>query len=186
VTTLQNKTALVTGASRGIGRAIATALSDVGARVLVHYGRSAEDVQSLVSCIRDKGGCAEAVRADLQTPNGPASLVQKVRPIIGDRLDVLVCNAGVSRSATIRDHTVEDFDNLFATNVRAPFFLMQQLLPAFGPRSNIVVVSFARSPNRSGQPNPDGRSILAYASTKGAIETLAKTGQRCSARAASV
>src|SRR5712672_1853715 len=125
---LQNKTALVTGASRGIGRATASALADAGAHVLVHYGRSVEDAESLVADIRSKEGRADAIRADLGTPEGATVLAEAVRAIVGERLDVLVSNAGISKAATIKDHTVEDFDKLFATNVRSPFFLMQQLL----------------------------------------------------------
>ena len=128
--TLRNKTALVTGASRGIGRATAAALAEAGAHVLVHYGRSSQEAESLVDSIRAKGGRAEAIRAALATTDGATSLAKEVRSIGGERLDVLVCNAGVSKSATIRDHTIEDFDNLFATNVRSPFFLIQQILRA--------------------------------------------------------
>jgi NAD(P)-dependent dehydrogenase (short-subunit alcohol dehydrogenase family) len=87
---------------------------------------------------------------------------------------VFVSNAGVSKSATIKDHTIEDFDNLFATNVRSPFFLVQQLLPAFGPGSSIVLISSIAARSVVGNPSPDGPSLLAYASTKGAIETLVK------------
>ncbi len=87
---------------------------------------------------------------------------------------MLVCNAGVSKSATIRDHTIEDFDNLFATNVRSPFFLIQQVLPILGQGSNIVVISSLAARTVVGTPDLDNRSILAYASTKGAIETLVK------------
>jgi 3-oxoacyl-[acyl-carrier protein] reductase len=68
--TLQEKTALVTGASRGIDRATAAALARAGAHVLVHYGRSAQEAESLVSEIRAKGGRANAISADLGTPNG--------------------------------------------------------------------------------------------------------------------
>ena len=96
MTTLQNKTALVTGASRGIGRATAAALARDGARVLVHYGRSAQDAESLVSEIHAKGGRANAISADLGTPNGAPLLAKQVRSIVGDRLDVLVLNAGIS------------------------------------------------------------------------------------------
>ncbi len=113
-----NKTALVTGASRGIGRATAAALARAGAHVLVHYGRSEREAVSVVSEIETKGGLANAISADLATPNGAALLAKQVRSIVGDRLDVLVSNAGISKAATIKDHTVEDFDNLFATNVR--------------------------------------------------------------------
>src|ERR1700730_14787647 len=129
MTTLQNKTALVTGASRGIGRATAAALARTGAHVLVHYGRSAQEAESLVAEIQTKGGRANAISADLGTPDGAALLAKQVRSIVGSRLDVLVLNAGISKSARIADYTVEDFDSLFATNVRGPFFLVQQLLP---------------------------------------------------------
>ena len=172
--TARNKTALVTGASRGIGRATAAALAETGAHVLVHYGRSSREAESLVDSIRAKGGRAEAIQADLATTDGATSLAKEVRSIGGDRLDVLVCNAGVSKSATIRDHTMEDFDNLFATNVRGPFFLIQQLLPLLGQGSNIVLISSLAARTVVGTPDLDNRSILAYASTKGAIETLVK------------
>jgi len=172
--TLQGKTALVTGASRGIGRATASALANAGAHVLVHYGRSAQDAESLVTGIRSKGGRANAIRADLGTPEGPTLLAKEVRSIVGERLDVLVSNAGISKVGTIKDHTAEDFDNLFATNVRSPFFLVQQLLPVLGEGSNIIVISSLGARAVVGKPGLDNPSILAYAATKGALETLVK------------
>jgi 3-oxoacyl-[acyl-carrier protein] reductase len=169
---LTSKTALVTGASRGIGRATASALANAGAHVLVHYGRSRQDAESIVADICSKGGCADAIRADLRTPDGATLLAREVRSIVGNRLDVLVSNAGISKAATIKDHTVEDFDNLFATNVRSPFFLVQQLLPILGEGSNIIVISSIGAHAVVGKPGVDNPSILAYASTKGALETL--------------
>ena len=173
--TLQGKNALVTGASRGIGRATAAALARDGAHVLVHYGRSAQEAESLVSEIEAKGGRANAISADLATPNGASLLAKQVRSIVGDRLDVLVLNAGISKRARIADYTVEDFDNLFATNVRGPFFLVQQLLPILGEGSNIIAITSAVARTVvGGKPGLDNPSILAYASTKGAFETLVK------------
>jgi 3-oxoacyl-[acyl-carrier protein] reductase len=102
MTTLQGKTALVTGASRGIGRATASALANGGARVLVHYGRSAQEAESLVDSIRAKGGRADAIRVDLATPEGATLLAKEVRSMVGERLDVLVSNAGISKAATIK------------------------------------------------------------------------------------
>jgi 3-oxoacyl-[acyl-carrier protein] reductase len=171
---LRDKIALVTGASRGIGRATASALADAGAHVLVHYGRSAQHAESLVAAIRSKGGHAEAIRADLGTPEGATLLAKQVRSIVGERLHVLVSNAGITKAATIKEHTVEDFDNLFATNVRSPFFLVQQLLPILGEGSNIIVVSSLGARAVAGTPDLDKPSILAYAATKGALETLVK------------
>jgi 3-oxoacyl-[acyl-carrier protein] reductase len=136
-----NKTALVTGVSRGIGRATALTLAETGVDVLVHYGRSTQEAESLVSEIQTKGGRANAISADLGTPNGAVLLAKQVHSIVGDRLDVLVLNAGIRKAARIADYTVEDLDNLFATNVRGPFFLVQQLLPLLREGSNIVAIS---------------------------------------------
>ena len=174
MTALQNKTALVTGASRGIGRATALALARDGANVLAHYGRSKQEAQSLVAEIQAKGGRADAISADLGTPEGAATLAKHVRSIVGDRLDVLVLNAGISKSARLADYTIENFDNLFATNVRGPFFLVQQLLPVLGEGSSIVAISSAVARTVVGNPSVENPSILAYASTKGALETLVK------------
>ena len=80
MTSLQNKTALVTGASRGIGRATAAALSEAGAHVVVHYGRSAQEAESLVAEIRTKGGHADAFSADLGTPEGASLLANRSAP----------------------------------------------------------------------------------------------------------
>lgn len=172
---LNNKTALVTGASRGIGRASAKALANAGARVLVHYGRSAAEADSLVAEIRAAGGRADAMQADLAASDGAATLVQKVRAVVDNRLDIFVSNAGVSKAASIEDHTIADFDNLFSTNVRSPFFLVQQLLPLLGEGSNIVVISSIVAHAVPGNPGqPGSPSIIAYAATKGAIETLVK------------
>src|SRR6202011_5583193 len=93
---------------------------------------------------------------------------------VGERLDVLVSNAGISKAATIKDYTVEEFDNLFATNVRSPFFLVQQLLPVLHEGSNIIVISSIGAHAVLGKSGLENPSILAYASTKGALETLVK------------
>ena len=174
MTTLQSKTVLVTGASRGIGRATAVALAEAGAHVLAHYGRSAQEAESLLAGIRSQGGSAHAIRADLGTPEGATLLAKEVRSIVGERLDVLVLNAGISKASRIADYTIEDFDNLFATNVRSPFFLVQQLLPVLGEGSNMIVISSIGAHAVVGKPGLDNPSILAYASTKGALETLVR------------
>jgi NAD(P)-dependent dehydrogenase (short-subunit alcohol dehydrogenase family) len=165
----------VTGASRGIGRATAIALADAGARVLVHYGKSQKEANSLVENIRTNGGKAEAVGADLAAPEAASELATSVRNLVGDRLDILVANAGISKAARIEDHTIADFDNLFATNVRAPFFLVQQLLPLLGEGSSIIVITSLAARVSPGSPGQAGApSLPAYAATKGALETLVK------------
>ena len=161
------KTALVTGASRGIGRAAALALAEAGAQVLVHYGRGAAEAQAVVAQIKSAGGRAEAVGADLSAPQGAHALAARVREIVGERLDILVANAGVSRAATIEETTLEDFDALFAVNVRAPYFLVQQLLPILKEGSSVVFTSSLAAHAAVG-------NLSAYAATKGAVDTLVK------------
>ena len=167
MTSLSGKTALVTGASRGIGRASAIALARMGAQVLVHYSTGEGEARAVVAEISKAGGRAGAVSADFSAPDGAHKLAKQVRAIVGDRLDVLVANAGISKSATIEETTVEDFDRLFAVNVRAPFFLVQQLLPILCKGSSIVLVSSLAA-------NAAVGTLAAYAATKGAIATLVK------------
>jgi 3-oxoacyl-[acyl-carrier protein] reductase len=167
MTNLRGKTALVTGASRGIGRASAIALAKMGAQVLVHYSRGEGEARSVVAEISKAGGRADVVSADFSEPDGAHKLAKQVRTIVGDRLDILVANAGISKSATIAETTVEDFDRLFAVNVRGPFFLVQQLLPILGKGSSIVLVSSLGAHAAVG-------TLAAYSATKGAIATLVK------------
>jgi 3-oxoacyl-[acyl-carrier protein] reductase len=165
MSSLSGKTALVTGASRGIGRATALALAKAGAQVLVHYGKSEAEAAAVVDDITRQGGRAEKIAADLGAPDGAHALAARVRAIVGDRLDILVANAGISKSASIEETTVKDFDDLFAVNVRAPFFLVQQLLPALCRGSSIVLLSSLVARTSVG-------TLSAYAASKGAIDTL--------------
>jgi 3-oxoacyl-[acyl-carrier protein] reductase len=167
MTNLYGKTALVTGASRGIGRASALALAKSGAQVLVHYSRGEQEATAVVAEIRNAGGKAEKIAADLRAADGPHVLAERVRAIIGGRLDILVANAGISKAGTIEEATVEDFDDLFAVNVRAPYFLVQQLLPALCKGSSVVLLSSLAAHTCVG-------TLSAYAATKGAIDTLVK------------
>ncbi len=167
MTDLTSRTALVTGASRGIGRATARALAAAGARVIVHYGNAAREAESLVAEIRASGGKADAIGADLGAPDGAHKFAVQVRKIAGERLDILVANAGIATAASIEDQTVEEFDRMFAVNVRAPFFLVQQLLPLLGEGSSVVLLSSLAARASVGL-------LPAYAATKGAIDTLVK------------
>ncbi|WP_309984976.1 SDR family NAD(P)-dependent oxidoreductase [Herbaspirillum seropedicae] len=162
---LTGKTALVTGASRGIGRASALALAQAGAKVLVHYASGATHAQNVVDEIRQAGGQAESIAADLSTTDGAHALATKVRERIVDRLDILVANAGSGLAKPLEDTTVEEFDRLFAINVRTPFFLVQQLLPVMGEGSSIVLISSLAAQAAVG-------TLIAYAASKGAVETM--------------
>jgi 3-oxoacyl-[acyl-carrier protein] reductase len=167
MTILSGKTALVTGASRGIGRASALALGKLGAQVLIHYGRAKDEAEAVALEIRAAGGRAQTIGADLAAVDGAHTLARQVRAIVGDRLDILVSNAGIAKAATIEETTIADFDALFAVNVRAPFFLLQQLLPILGEGSSVVLVSSLAARASVG-------NLAAYAATKGAVDTLVK------------
>jgi NAD(P)-dependent dehydrogenase (short-subunit alcohol dehydrogenase family) len=164
---LKGKTALVTGASRGMGRATALALAKAGAQVLVHYGRGASEAEAVVDEIEKAGGRAHAVAVDMAAPDGAHKLAAQARTVIGDRLDILVANAGIAVGATIEETSVADFDRMFAVNVRAPYFLVQQLLPILASGSSVVLLSSLAAHASVG-------TLSAYAATKGAIDTLVK------------
>ena len=164
---LSGKNALVTGASRGIGRATALALGEAGAQILVHYSSAEKAADAVVAEIRRTGGRAEKVNSDLALKDGPHQLADQVRSIVGQRLDILVANAGISLASPIEGTTVDDFDKLFAVNVRAPYFLVQQLLPILDKDSSITFVSSLAA-------HASVKNISAYAATKGAIDTIVK------------
>jgi 3-oxoacyl-[acyl-carrier protein] reductase len=164
---LSGKTALVTGASRGIGRASALALGKAGARVLVHYARAEQEADAVVAEIRAIGGRAEKLAGDLALKDGPHQLAERVRTIAGERLDILVANAGISTASLIEQTTVDVFDQLYAVNVRAPYFLVQQLLPIMREDSSIILVSSLAAHSVVG-------NLSAYAATKGAVTTMVK------------
>ncbi|WP_342777773.1 SDR family NAD(P)-dependent oxidoreductase [Saccharothrix texasensis] len=152
------KTALVTGASRGIGRAIAARLAADGMRVVVHYARDADAARAVVE---EAGGGAFAVRASL--PSQLDALVAALPP-----LDVLVNNAGIGLPAPIEDVTPEAFEEVFAVNVRAPFFLVQRALPLLRDGGRIVNIS-------SGATRIAMPVGIAYSMTKGALDTFTRT-----------
>jgi NAD(P)-dependent dehydrogenase (short-subunit alcohol dehydrogenase family) len=164
---LRGKTALVTGASRGVGRTSALALAKAGAQVLVHYCREEMAANEVVAQIRATGGHAEKIAEDLRAPEGPHRLAKRVRVVIGARLDVLVASAGMVKDASIEDTTIDDFDELFALNVRAPYFLVQQLAPAMCKGSSVVLVSSLAAHASIG-------SLSVYAASQGAIDALVR------------
>jgi 3-oxoacyl-[acyl-carrier protein] reductase len=172
---LAGKTALITGASRGIGKATALAFASAGAELIIHYGQSTDAAESLVQAIKRDGGRAQAISADLAQVDGAAVLASKVKDVLAAPLDVIVLNAGVSKAGSIESHTPEDFDRLFSTNVRAPFFLLQQLLTVLKDGSSVVVTTSLAARVSPGMPGEAGApSLPLYASTKGALETLVK------------
>jgi 3-oxoacyl-[acyl-carrier protein] reductase len=159
---LEGKVALVTGASRGIGAAIAKRLAADGAEVVVHYGTGAEEATAVVESIRERGGHARMAQADLATSDGPAQLLQNVG---NTSIDILVNNAGVAPFAQIEDTDGETFDRLANVNMRSLFFVTQGVLPRMARGGRVINLSSAVS-------RTFFAGIPAYAATKGFVDTL--------------
>lgn len=163
---LEGQTALVTGASRGIGRAIALRLARDGAFVIVHFNTAEAEAASVVQAIMDAGGHAATARASLADPSGAELLADAALAQLGGRaLDILVNNAGISRRAEIQDVTPEQFAQVLQVNLQSPFFLIQRLLPHLREGGRIINVSSMGT--RSAYP-----AMASYAPSKAGLEAL--------------
>nr|ARO44645.1 monooxygenase [Streptomyces sp.] len=167
---LTGKTALVTGSSRGIGRATALRLAREGALVAVHCSSNREAARDTVAAIEKDGGRAFPVPAELGVPGDVHELFLALERELKERtgtttLDILVNNAGVMGGVNPEDLTPEKFDRLFAVNAKAPYFLVQRALDNLPDGGRIINIS-------SGLTRVANPQEVAYAMTKGAIDQL--------------
>jgi len=159
-------TALITGASSGIGAASATAFGARGARVLIHYNRQENEAQRIIERVRGAGGQGELLRADLTTMDGVRSLV---RALAGRRIDILVNNAGsLIQRTPVLNFTEELWEQVLTLNLTSAFFLAQAVLAGMVERKSGFVVNVSSVAARNG----GGLGALAYASAKGALSTM--------------
>jgi len=163
---LEGKIAIVTGASNGIGRAIAERLAQDGATVVVNYGKSADKGKAVVAGIVSRGGNAVAIQADMSQVADVRRLVQDTVTKFG-RLDILVNNAGMFMYKPLVETTEEEFDRLFALNAKGPYFALQEAAKVIKEGGRIVNIS------------TDGTHIgfagaTAYLGSKGALEQFTK------------
>ncbi|MEG4107896.1 SDR family oxidoreductase [Microcoleus sp. S13_C5] len=164
---LAGKVAIVTGASRGIGRAIALRLSQEGASVVVNYARGAEQAKDVVSAIEAAGGKALAVQADVSKTAEIRDLFDRTQETYS-QVDILVNNAGVILYKPVAEVTEAEFDNLFAINVKGTFFACQEAAKRMAEGGRIV--NFSSSTTAIMLP-----TYGVYVATKGAVEQLTRS-----------
>lgn len=159
----------MTGASRGIGQAIARRLAAEGALVMVHFGTDEDGAMATVADIERTGGQAFAVQAELGVDDDVETLFAGVEAgLAGDPLDILVNNAAAAPAGPLEATTRAEFDHLFAVNVRAPYFIIQRALPLLNEGGRIITISSVATR----MANPTQTS---FAMTKGAVETMSMT-----------
>lgn len=164
---LKGKVALVTGASRGIGRAIAERLARDGAAVAVNYSSHAKEAETVVATIKTSGGNASAIQADVGRVSQVARMFDQTLAHFG-RLDILVNNAGIMFIKPVRATTEAEFDRIFAVNVKGLFFACQQAATRLAEGGRIINVSSSTTARLL--PN-----YGAYVATKGAVEQLTRS-----------
>jgi 3-oxoacyl-[acyl-carrier protein] reductase len=166
---LNNRIALVTGGSRGIGRAIALALANVGVGVAVNYRERAEEAASVVEGIHQSGGKAVAVGADVSVASSVQSMVSAIEEQLGP-IDILVNNAGIAPMCGIDDITEGDFDRTIAVNLKSAFLCTQAVLPGMRARRWGRLINISSIGARIGS----GSISVAYAAAKAGLEGLTR------------
>ena len=163
---LQDKVALVTGSSRGIGAAIARTLAAAGASVVINYSSSGDDANATVAAIEEAGGRAIAVQANVSNPEEVKALFDTTLDHFG-RLDILVNNAGVVLYKKLQDVTDDEFDRLFAINVKGVFNTLRQAATRLADNGRVINVS--SSTTRMMLP-----TYATYCATKAAVEQFSR------------
>jgi 3-oxoacyl-[acyl-carrier protein] reductase len=163
MTSLSGKTALVTGASRGIGAAIAKRLAADGANVAITYARGADAAAEVVKAIEAAGGKAIAIQADATDPKAVGAAVERAVAAFG-RLDILVNNAGTAIPKPFEETTLEEMDQLIGLNLRGVFIATQAALKHLGEGGRIINIGSCVG-ERMMTPG-----LVAYSATKGAVK----------------
>ncbi|WP_127583240.1 SDR family NAD(P)-dependent oxidoreductase [Paenibacillus koleovorans] len=165
---LRNKIVLVTGAGKGIGRAIALGMADEGADVIVNYNTDKEGAEQVVAQIAGKGGRAVAVQANISRPDDIVAMFRTIREQFG-RLDAIVNNAGLTGWTGLFETTVEKWDTVMETNLRGTFFCSLEAAKMMRDSGGGSIVNVSTNCAELGVKN-----LVAYASSKGGIHAMTK------------
>ena len=166
---LQNKVALVTGGSRGIGRAIALALAAAGAAIAVNYRERVEEAEAVAERIRQDGRRAAIFGADVSLRIAVQSMAHDIETELGP-IDILVNNAGMAAARGLDDITEDDFDHTLAVNLKSAFLCTQAVLPGMRARRWGRIVNVSSLGARIGA----GSVSIAYAAAKAGVEGLTR------------
>jgi 3-oxoacyl-[acyl-carrier protein] reductase len=175
---LNNRVALVTGGSRGIGRAVAISLADAGAAVAVNYREKAAEARTVVEAIRKAGGRAMEIGADVSRATDVADMMSAVEGELGP-VDVLVNNAGIGLVRSVDDLTEEDFDRTIAVNLKSVFLCTQAVVPSMRARKwgRIVNISSGAARGAGGVgPHYNASKAGMEGMTRGYAARLIKDG----------
>lgn len=135
---LEGRAALVTGGAHRVGRAITLALAAAGMRVVIHFNTSRDEAEATAGIVRDLGSSAQTLQADLRLPGEPERTVKEAAALLG-QLDVLVNSAAVMVRTPLEEATVAEWDDMFALNLRAPFFACQAAAAVMAERGGAIV-----------------------------------------------
>lgn len=166
----ERKSALVTGSSRGIGRAIAERLAANGVEVVINYASSAQQAEETVSAITERGGKAVAIQADVSRPAEVRRLFDEAEQAVGP-LDVVVANAGVFLRRPLVESTDEDYEHVFNTNTKGVFFTLREAAKRVSEGGHIVAIS-------TGGTKMQFADASLYLGSKGAVEQFVRSLSR--------
>lgn len=163
-----DKTVLITGAGRGIGRTMALEFASAGARVCINYANSADGAKQAVAEIEQKGGTAIVCKADISSARDVEAMIESTIAALGP-IDILINNAGLSRDGSFLQMSEQDWDDVYAVNLKGPFLVSQAAARNMMEHDGGVIVNISATTTTFGRPNAAN-----YCASKAGLNMLTK------------